>query len=421
MRDQYTDNDPFSIAPDSEIEFPSTIGALLDVLASRTVTGNAAKELALGFLLRHNIVDPNLLEDSGLDSHGARTWEGHPLGTFFKLLDRNLVAGFGARTLLNVPWPGGTAPPSCTATTAVTASAATSDAESSTGPSTRSKSSTSSVSSRKLDTFSCALGKSIEPPFKAITEGKSASNRWYASRKLDGVRVLTFLDFLVPTSAAAPLTVDGITCVSRTGKEFYSLDALTDQLAHLAKFPKQREWLDRDPVTFEERDEGVVKRLVLDGEVCVMRPMTDLENEERRTRLSSSGTVGASALWEKNDHLVEDFPSTVSAIRKAGSIPHPRYFLFDILSWAEVDAKDSAAQPGLGKTFGQRIPELKELAEFLNEELAKQSVEEQMVRALVQWEVGGVEEVEGMVQRAADEGWEGLILRADKPYKGSRT
>ena len=165
----------------------------------------------------------------------------------------------------------------------------------------------------------------------------------------------------------------------------------------------------------------MVKRLVLDGEVCVMRPMTDLENEERRTRLSSSGTVGASALWEKNDHLVEDFPSTVSAIRKAGSIPHPRYFLFDILSWAEVDAKDSAAQPGLGKTFGQRIPELKELAEFLNEELAKQSVEEQMVRALVQWEVGGVEEVEGMVQRAADEGWEGLILRADKPYKGSRT
>jgi len=35
--------------------------------------------------------------------------------------------------------------------------------------------------------------------------------------------------------------------------------------------------------------------------------------------------------------------------------------------------------------------------------------------------VRGVEDLEGMVERAAAEGWEGLILRADKPYKGSRS
>lgn len=34
--------------------------------------------------------------------------------------------------------------------------------------------------------------------------------------------------------------------------------------------------------------------------------------------------------------------------------------------------------------------------------------------------MGRVEEVEGMIKTAAERGWEGLVLRADKPYKGSR-
>lgn len=42
---------------------------------------------------------------------------------------------------------------------------------------------------------------------------------------------------------------------------------------------------------------------------------------------------------------------------------------------------------------------------------------------LVQWEVKGEQQegVQGMVHRAADEGWEGLTFRADKPYKGARS
>lgn len=62
---------------------------------------------------------------------------------------------------------------------------------------------------------------------------------------------------------------------------------------------------------------------------------------------------------------------------------------------------------------------MKDLGTWLGSELEKQGLPSG-IKVLEQVEVGGVKEVEGMVETAADRGWEGLVLRAEKPYKGSR-
>ena len=233
--------------------------------------------------------------------------------------------------------------------------------------------------------------------------------------------MLSLLDFLVPFDPFIPLELVGISFVSRAGNEFHTLANLKEQLGHIARFPALREWLSRDPVIIGEREDGVVKRLVLDGEVCVMRPMAKMTDVEGKSQPSTSGTSGVASLWDDQEHLIEDFSATVSAIRTAGTIAHPRYFVFDTLSWAEVEAKSEVRLPGLGKAFGQRLIESGELVRFLDSELEKEGAKEKMTRALVHSEIVDKDQVEEMVQRAAEEGWEGLIFRASKPYKGSRT
>jgi DNA ligase-1 len=42
------------------------------------------------------------------------------------------------------------------------------------------------------------------------------------------------------------------------------------------------------------------------------------------------------------------------------------------------------------------------------------------VRPVLQQKITSRKQLDGMVERAAREGWEGLILRKDAPYKGIR-
>jgi DNA ligase-1 len=383
-------------------DIPSTLSDLFDALSSRRVTGNEAKDLVVAFLRRHGVLGSELLSDGSPRAKGA-TVDLELIGVFERLLDRNLVAGFGARTLHDVPWlrsvgvKGGSSNP----------------------PNSKPAYSTSvppTAPARSLEIFQCALGKTIDPPFSDL----SKHPRWFASRKLDGVRALTLLDFLVPSDGTSPRLVS-VQLVSRTGKEFTSLSNLRSQLRHTDAFPRLREWLERDPEEVRTQHDGVVKRLVLDGEVCVMRPRS--AEEMRRVAKRHDDGIGAAALWVEEDGLVEDFPATTSEIRRMNhTIEHPAYFLFDVLSWGEVSAK-GALPPPLGRTFGERIADLKQLTQWLDADLERQHVKERFTRMLVQWEVKGEQQegVQGMVHRAADEGWEGLIFRADKPYKGTRS
>nr|XP_018260589.1 uncharacterized protein I303_07514 [Kwoniella dejecticola CBS 10117]OBR82747.1 hypothetical protein I303_07514 [Kwoniella dejecticola CBS 10117] len=387
---------------------PWRIIDLFNLLANKRVTGNDAKELTYTFLMMHHISEDQRLMD-----------------TFGKLLDRNLVAGFGANTLKEVIWrkvdevDAPVFEPKLTLQ-----SAANPTANSDVSPLQVSKSGKTPIHPKtaKVDKFEVALGKSLEPPFDPLFKDGS---EWYASRKLDGVRCLTFLDFLVPSLSPSPSSDQGsiklvsVHFVSRTGKEFTSLSKLEEQLRPLSNLPDLRQWLVADPLIVEERPEGVVKRLILDGEVCVMRPKTSDELATSQAR--DDGSV-AESMWIANDPFVEDFSSTVSQMRRSETIEHLSYFVFDVLSYAELNAKASfRAHEGLGKSFGRRIEDIRYLGKWLNGQLDSEGVKEKMIKDLKQIKVSDVKDVEAMVDRAAREGWEGIILRKDTGYKGKRS
>lgn len=386
-----------------EDTLPATLIDLFDLLATRARTGNEAKNVVAGFLVHHSVLTgPEALEEAEFD-------------TFCRLLNRNLVAGFGANTLKTVAWAEPTAaelPPPAKSTKGKGSKAKVTEE---TVAKDTDKVVTSPPREIQLDSFSCALGKPISPPFEKLFTAKSKVSKWYASRKLDGVRCLMMVDIGLPPYDGEPYVVS-VQPVSRHGKPFTSLARLEDHLAEtVSHFPQLREWLARDPVTVDKLGEDTVKRLVFDGEVCVMREMTKAE-AEGVSMDHDDGSVGGS-LW-KNDGLVEDFPATVSAVmRKNQPVERPRYFLLDILPWCEFASHGPVNGPGLAKTFGQRIPDIQRFSDFLSTDSDHQS----LVRAVAQEAITSRAQLDGMVERAANEGWEGLVIRADKPYNGKRS
>lgn len=377
---------------------PASIMEVLTRLSNKEVTGHDAKDLVIQFLAGHGILDQ---ENYELNEGKEAEFE-----LFGRLLDRNLIAGFGARTLSMVDWK----------TDTTQAKAATIDQTSSPTPTATTLGHQTAVVStqspslplarRNLKSFPVALGKSIEPPFSEIAK---SSCKWYASRKLDGVRVIAFLDILIPYDGSEPYTYD-VNFFSRTGKPFTSLGKVEHQLIRLGHHcPKVEELLEsHDGNIIGHEEEGVIKRLVLDGEVCVMREKTGPGSSGKRP---DEGT-GAGAIWS-DDNLEEDFTSTVSEIRRMApyEISHPVYYIFDVLPYDLF-----AAGKGPSK-FSERVQDIRDLGDWL----ATQENEQKILRPLAQWEIKDPSEIDGMVARAADEGWEGLVLRADKPYKGSRS
>lgn len=407
---------------------------LFDALSSRRVTGNNAKALVASFLQSYGVLDG---EEEDLRD------------TFDRLLDRNLVAGFGARTLSTVPWPAQKEEEESSLKGPVASPLGSSP----TSLPTRTLLSTSTSltsSSRSLEAFSCALGKTITPPFDSLFSSTGARSgtslgsgtRWYASRKLDGVRCITFLDFDVSLGTSIQPRLVKVQHLSRTGKPFSTLGNLRPQLELISEWSGLRRYLEIGGTTPSEDAEGdnleagapssmtvsVQRRLVLDGEVCVMVPSRHPQAGAPTPTTSST----SSFLWPETE-LIEDFPSTISAIRRHNhTIDRPAYYLFDILTYAEFSIADSLKGKGgsaigsqsgsLGKTFGQRAADLQDLGRCIeqNQNTHLQQDDYLAVKPLKQKVVNDVREVEGMVDVAAREGWEGLVLRADKEYREKR-
>lgn len=423
---------------DYESIWDDTAQTLLQKLADKSISGHAAQAQIQAFMNVFIEYDEEYEEDEygpGPTVEDCKRAE----EAFWMLVERDLKAGFGSKALAKVVWPGSrlTSPtsPGSTETTATSskfksispisstsASTSTATPSSTSTPPTSTSTTPTSGSKKKytvtgpeivakgLKKFSCALGKSIEAPFKDLNK---FTGDWYASRKLDGVRVLALLDFYVPNDTSSPIIYEGAQFVSRAGNPFKSLDKLEEQLVHLARYPELRKILDEDTAVVEEREDGLVRRFVLDGEVCVMVPAGD-----QPVRISDDGT-GATALWE-NDGLVEDFTDAVSMVKRNATMDKPLYFLFDSLSWAETNAQKALPDEGLGKTFGQRAEVTKAMTEWLRQEIKDKTGEEPKVRALRQWPIRPGD-IDGMVERSMNEGWEGLIFRADAPYKGTRS
>lgn len=108
-----------------------------------------------------------------------------------------------------------------------------------------------------------------------------AKDTWYASRKLDGVRLLTVID-----------EEGKVKCMSRNGKEFLSLGRLKEEIQEL--------W-------------PTLKNAVLDGEICIV----DEDGDEHFDQIIKLVT------------------------RKDYTIPFPKYRVFDILKLEEFGSGTS--------------------------------------------------------------------------------
>lgn len=264
----------------------------------------------------------------------------------------------------------------------------------------------------ELRAYGVALGKPVSPSFKEILDGTAD---WYASRKLDGVRCIAYLDFVVPDDGTEPQLVE-TSFYSRTGNAFTSLSNLDAQMRlSIVGYPGLRELVTRDEAVINT--DGL-RRLVLDGEVCVMRPLTSAERAAGSTHPNADGATHgvAGPLWE-DDGLTEDFNATVSQVRrKRKTVEYPAYYMFDLLHWSEFVAHGPSPAPGLGLTFSQRQADVQALGAYLSRDKTQRT----LIRPLVQQKVTSRADIESMIERSAREGWEGLVLRKDVPYRGKR-
>jgi DNA ligase-1 len=173
--------------------------------------------------------------------------------------------------------------------------------------------------------------------------------------------------------------IDGARCIavvddkgnstfySRTGKVFDTLNIVHDAI----------------------RSVGLVN-VVLDGELCLI-----------------------------DEDGVEDFQGVMKELRKKDHIiPNPVYKIFDILTHEEFySQKGNSSRP-----FSIRIKDLeytlyppKSISERMNRD------ENSCLKILEQTLVKDEFHFQELVKEASNKGWEGLMLRADEPYKGKRS
>jgi len=164
--------------------------------------------------------------------------------------------------------------------------------------------------------------------------------------------------------------IDGARCIavvddkgnstfySRTGKVFDTLNVVHDAI----------------------RSMGLVN-VVLDGELCLV-----------------------------DEDGVEDFQGVMKELRKKDHIiPNPVYKIFDLLTHDEFySQKGSDSRP-----FSIRIKDL----EYVMKKNNKSKCLAQLEQTLVKDE----SHFQELIKEATSNGWEGLMLRANEPYKGKRS
>jgi len=164
--------------------------------------------------------------------------------------------------------------------------------------------------------------------------------------------------------------IDGARCIaivddngnstfySRTGKVFDTLNVVHDAIRSL----------------------GLVK-VVLDGELCLV-----------------------------DEDGVEDFQGVMKELRKKDHIiPNPVYKIFDLLTHDEFYSQKGSNQ----RPFSIRIKNL----EYTMKQHNKSKCLVQLEQTLVKDE----SHFQELIKEATSNGWEGLMLRADEPYKGKRS
>lgn len=188
--------------------------------------------------------------------------------------------------------------------------------------------------------FSVALADKYQTKLVDWGNGK----QWYASRKLDGVRCIA-----VVNSNGHP------TFYSRTGKEFTTLNVISDSIKSLG-----------------------LSDIVFDGELCLL---------------------------DKNGN--EDFQGIMKQLKKKDhTIPNPSYKIFDCLTTDEFYSKKG---------------DTKLEDRFVNLNIALEDNEFPCLSILEHYFISDSEDLQFRMKTADINGWEGLMLRKNAPYKGKRS
>ena len=256
-----------------------------------------------------------------------------------------------------------------------------------------------------------ALGKTVLREDLPKLFSDPGAPAWYASRKLDGVRCLILVDVTIEEQEHRPraeIKVARAKAYSRSGKAFHTLQPLLDDIKRaLEGWPHVTYLLEGEPPITEEINDVkwmrgnviTTKRFVLDGELCVMR-----KSEEH-------GGV-----------MIEDFKGVVGKVRrKSGIAEDVRMFLLDFIPWSNFERSFNGAddfRPAY-KTFDDRHQDVVDILHRM-EEVTLEG-EEHSLRYLPQQVISSMAEVDVMIEEAAEEGWEGFILRRDVAYEGKRS
>jgi len=163
--------------------------------------------------------------------------------------------------------------------------------------------------------------------------------------------------------------IDGARCIaiidnngettfySRTGKEFDTLGVVAGGIKALG-----------------------ITNIVLDGELCLV-----------------------------DDNGNEDFQGIMKQLKKKGhTIPNPSYKIFDLITHDEFYSKKGESN----RPYSIRLANLTEIM-LKNECPCLTLLEQELIH--------NDEHFQEWVKEAADYGWEGVMLRADDPYKGKRS
>ena len=258
-------------------------------------------------------------------------------------------------------------------------------------------------SSGTIDHFQPALGMPIYPPFDEL--GKNGKD-WFVSRKLDGARIIATIDFLVPNEPSAVIVIQDMKLVSRFGTEYSSLGKLKEQLQRLPKYPNLRSILNHDPNNVSETENGPVKRLYLDGELCVLMPKDDTDGNVNHQ---------PSPIW-KDTGMRENFSLASGELRTFRTMENPSYFVFDM-----VTPEDNLGSST--RIFSERKAEMENLLSWLENVVIEQGEDIPRIKPVIQHlvKLDQLDQLDELVKTSTEQGWEGLMFRADALYKPRRS
>lgn len=353
-----------TLPPDTSAETPpATLEDLLDVLAARERTGKAALKTIAAFLYEHGAVG----------KHAPRGM----LEVFYRCLDRNLQAGFSYKLLEQALGVGNVR---------------------------RASTETEDTIPGLHYPFSVALARTVETdrllglPWGRAPDGTA---NWYASRKLDGVRCIVVIDLAFPR--AGPPQITHVYTASRTGKPLHSLSLFRDQLGEELRLCTPFQQAVRDMCMQVRRPP--LRRVVLDGELCVWTLAEAQDDAAPSIDASSPPTAP------------DDYRAIVSAVRRKNGAPlrHARYYPFDLLTYHEFAHWD---EPGRRAPlpFAARAGMLQAIAAWCAENRP-----DGPLHPLVQEPTYDAASALRQMERAIQQGWEGIVLRENRAYEGKRT